>query len=59
MRGNKSPAPPVLTASRGGELNPRKLKKTPLKPHQKECRCIPAKENAAFVACMEDVVKYG
>jgi transposase len=26
MRGNKSPAPPVLTAPRGGELNPKGLK---------------------------------
>jgi hypothetical protein len=33
------------------------LKKTPLKPHQKECRCIPPKENAAFVANMEDVLE--
>jgi hypothetical protein len=33
------------------------LKKTPLKPHQKECRCIPAKENAALAACMEDVLE--
>jgi hypothetical protein len=27
MRGNKSPAPPVSTAPRGGELNPQRLKK--------------------------------
>jgi transposase len=32
------------------------LKKTPLKPHQKECRRIPPKQNAAFVANMEDVL---
>jgi hypothetical protein len=31
------------------------LKKTPLKPHQTECWCIRPKENAAFVATMEDV----
>jgi transposase len=33
------------------------LKKTPLKPHQKECWCIPPKGNAAFVAAMEDVLE--
>ncbi|MDR1231367.1 MAG: IS630 family transposase [Spirochaetaceae bacterium] len=33
------------------------LKKTPLKPHQKECRRIPPKQNAAFVANMEDVLE--
>jgi hypothetical protein len=33
------------------------LKKTPLKPHQKECRCIAPKGNAAFAACMEDVLE--
>jgi hypothetical protein len=26
MRGNKSPAPPAVTAPRGGELNPKRLK---------------------------------
>jgi hypothetical protein len=26
-RGNKSPAPPAVTAPRGGELNPQRLKK--------------------------------
>jgi hypothetical protein len=31
------------------------LKKTPLKPRQKECWCISSKENAAFAANMEDV----
>jgi hypothetical protein len=31
------------------------LKKHPLKPHQKECWCIPSKQNAVFVANMEDV----
>jgi hypothetical protein len=33
------------------------LKKTPLKPHQKECWRIPPKQNAAFVANMEDVLE--
>jgi transposase len=33
------------------------LKKTPVKPHQKECWCIAPKENAAFVAAMEDVLE--
>jgi hypothetical protein len=27
MRGNISPAPPVLSALKGGELNPQRLKK--------------------------------
>ncbi|MDR2052038.1 MAG: helix-turn-helix domain-containing protein [Treponema sp.] len=31
------------------------LKKTPLKPHQKERWCIPPKENAAFAANREEV----
>jgi hypothetical protein len=33
------------------------LKKTPLKPHQKEHWRIPPKENAAFAANMEDVLE--
>jgi hypothetical protein len=33
------------------------LKKTPLKPHLKDCWCIAPKENAAFVANMEDVLE--
>jgi transposase len=33
------------------------LKKTPLKPHQQKCWCVPPKENAAFVANMEDVLE--
>ena len=33
------------------------FKKTPLKPHLKKCWCIPPKENAAFVANMEDVLE--
>ncbi|MDR2052722.1 MAG: hypothetical protein LBP80_04835 [Treponema sp.] len=33
------------------------VKKTPLKPHQKERRCVSPKENAAFVANMEDVLE--
>jgi hypothetical protein len=33
------------------------LKKTPLKPHLVECRCMAPKENAAFVANMEDVLE--
>jgi hypothetical protein len=30
------------------------VKKTPLKPHQNECWCIAPKENAAFVANMDE-----
>ncbi|MDR0637637.1 MAG: IS630 family transposase [Spirochaetaceae bacterium] len=33
------------------------LKKTPLKPHLKECRRVPPKGNAAFVASMEDILE--
>jgi hypothetical protein len=33
------------------------LKKTPLKPHLKKCRCIPPKQNAAFAANREDVLE--
>ena len=33
------------------------VKKTPLKPHQKECRCIPPNRNAAVAANMEDVLE--
>jgi hypothetical protein len=33
------------------------VKKTPLKPHLKECWCIPSKGNAALVTCMEDVLE--
>ncbi|MDR2097805.1 MAG: hypothetical protein LBP37_04720 [Spirochaetaceae bacterium] len=33
------------------------LKKTPLKPHLKDCWCITPAENAAFVANMEDVLE--
>ncbi|MDR0629946.1 MAG: hypothetical protein LBG24_09975 [Treponema sp.] len=33
------------------------LKKTLLKPHLKACWCIAPKQNAAFVACMEDVLE--
>jgi transposase len=33
------------------------LKKTPLKPHQKECWCIAPKGNAAFAACTEEVLE--
>jgi hypothetical protein len=33
------------------------VKRTPLKPHQKECWCIPPKENAAFAANTEDVLE--
>jgi hypothetical protein len=32
------------------------FKKTQLKPHLKTCRCIPPKQNSAFVAAMEDVL---
>ncbi|MHB9294184.1 hypothetical protein Holit_03311 [Hollandina sp. SP2] len=33
------------------------LKRTSLKPHQKECWCIPPQENAVFVAHMKDVLE--
>jgi hypothetical protein len=33
------------------------VKKTPLKSHLKECWCIAPKENAGFVANMEDVLE--
>lgn len=35
---------------------PKGFKKTELKPHLNVYWCIPPKENAAFVACMEDVL---
>ncbi|MGB9055111.1 MAG: IS630 family transposase [Pseudolabrys sp.] len=34
----------------------RTLKKTPLKPHRRQCWVIPPKANSAFVAAMEDVL---
>ena len=37
-----------------GRSNP---KKNELKPHLKKCWCIPSKNNAAFVAAMEDVLE--
>jgi hypothetical protein len=30
---------------------------TPSKPHLKKCWCIASKQNAAFVAAMEDVLE--
>ena len=33
------------------------IKKNELKPHLKKCWCIPQKENAGFVAAMEDVLE--
>jgi hypothetical protein len=33
------------------------LKKSPLKPWRQECWCIPPKEDASFVAAMEDVLE--
>ena len=32
------------------------FKKNEFKPHLKKCWCIPPKQNAAFVAAMEDVL---
>ncbi|MGD0154172.1 MAG: IS630 family transposase [Thermacetogeniaceae bacterium] len=34
----------------------RLLKKNELKPHLRKCWCIPPEQNAAFVACMEDIL---
>ena len=28
-----------------------------MKPHLKKCWCIPPKQNAEFVACMEDILE--
>lgn len=37
-------------------IGERSFKKTELKPHQNKYYCIPPKQNAEFVACMEDVL---
>ena len=36
--------------------SPASSKKNEFKPHLKKCWCIPPKQNAAFVAAMEDVL---
>jgi hypothetical protein len=40
-----------------GYQNTGSLKKTPLKPHLKDCWCIPPAQNADFVVHMEDVLE--